>query len=53
MELNENAINFGLPYSLNGMAQVTDPKHKQPLVGGEETTNNYDEWQNMAQQLIN
>lgn len=36
MELNENAINFGLPYSLNEMAQVTDPKHKQPLVGGEE-----------------
>ena len=51
MELNENAINFGLPYSLNEMTQVTDPKHKQPLVGGEETTNNYDEWQNMAQQL--
>ena len=36
MELNETAINFGLPYSLNEMAQVTDPKHKQPLVSGEE-----------------
>ena len=34
--MDEHAINFGFPFSMNEQAQVTDPKNKKPLKSGEE-----------------